>query len=300
MNIEEKAKAYDKALELARGAINAGASGMLKEDLEYVFPELAESEDEKIRKSLIRYYREILHTYGSEELVVGFKVGKILAYLEKQGEKNRDDYSLEEAANIFLDALSKTPYNNKPVTDAQIITKELLKFMENASSYNPDALNEQKPIEEVDGDDYGIDGLWHAVRILENTLSKVEGYQSDDGILEHKAAITAVKKLQEQKPVEWSKEDERILDDIISHLESEHDIMPKCNTSQIRWLKSLRPQKLSNVERIGKNWKPSEEQMYALNKVIEILRSEELWNKTNPIMLSYESLIRDLVKLKSE
>ena len=48
-------------------------------------------------------------------------------------------------------------------------------------------------------DDYGIDGLWHAQRILEKTLGCVDGYQSDEGILEHKCAISAVKNLYEQK-----------------------------------------------------------------------------------------------------
>ena len=60
----------------------------------------------------------------------------------------------------------------------------------------------KKTDEEVNGEDYGIDGLWHAQRILEKTLGSVEGYQSDDGILDHKAAITAVKKLYEKKPVD--------------------------------------------------------------------------------------------------
>ena len=49
--------------------------------------------------------------------------------------------------------------------------------------------------EEVNGEDYGIDGLYHAQTILEKTLGKVEGYQSDDGILSHKCAIAAVKKI---------------------------------------------------------------------------------------------------------
>ena len=63
---------------------------------------------------------------------------------------------------------------------------------------------ENESAEEFNGEDYGIDSLWHAQRILENTLGKVEGYQSDDGILEHKCAISAVKKLYKQKP--WSEE----------------------------------------------------------------------------------------------
>ena len=69
---------------------------------------------------------------------------------------------------------------------------------------------EQKHAELPKGEDYGIDSLWHAQSILEKTLGKVEGYQSDDGILEHECAINAVKELYEQKPA-WSEEDtERI------------------------------------------------------------------------------------------
>lgn len=63
--------------------------------------------------------------------------------------------------------------------------------------------------EEYDGEDYGIDGLWHAKNILEKTLGKVEGYQTDDGILDHKCAISAVDKLYKQKSAEWSEEDEK-------------------------------------------------------------------------------------------
>ena len=62
--------------------------------------------------------------------------------------------------------------------------------------------------EEINGEDYGIDSLYHAQRILEKTLGSVDGYQSDDGILEHKCAISAVKKLYEQKPA-WNEEDEK-------------------------------------------------------------------------------------------
>lgn len=63
----------------------------------------------------------------------------------KDEQNHSTKYTLEQAARIFLDALSDTPYNNKPVTDAQVITKELLKFLSDAHSYNPNAINEQNP-----------------------------------------------------------------------------------------------------------------------------------------------------------
>lgn len=100
--------------------------------------------------------------------------------------------------------------------------------------------------EEVNGEDYGIDGLWHAQRILEKTLGSVDGYQTDDGILDHKAAITAVKKLYEQKPT-WSEEDEKISQWIIFDIEKLFSLDKKSSiisNIEIDWLKSLK-------ERIG-------------------------------------------------
>lgn len=122
---------------------------------------------------------------------------------------------------------------------------------------------EQKPImEEINGEDYGIDSLWHAQRILEKTLGEVNGYQSDDGILDHKAAITAVKKLREQEPAEWSEEDKAKIE-VAAYRLSSHGF-----TEDADWLKSLRPQKqnynetvipsrefILNVWELGNSWK---------------------------------------------
>jgi hypothetical protein len=98
--------------------------------------------------------------------------------------------------------------------------------------------------EEYNGEDYGIDSLFHAQRILEKTLGRVEGYQTDDGILSHKCAITAVKKLYEQRPAEWSKEDEEMCQETIDWFEKK--CFPYALESEnparesIKWLKSLK------------------------------------------------------------
>lgn len=89
--------------------------------------------------------------------------------------------------------------------------------------------------EEYNSEDYGIDGLWHAKNILEETLGKVDGYQSDDGILEHKCAITVVNKLYKQKP-DWGEEDERIYQSIIDDTVQENQL----DSKQIDWLKSIK------------------------------------------------------------
>ena len=54
-----------------------------------------------------------------------------------------------------------------------------------------------KPTDPINGEDYGIDGIYHAIEILRKTIGAVEGYQSDDGILEHKIALETVKNLKD-------------------------------------------------------------------------------------------------------
>ena len=149
--------------------------------------------------------------------------------------------------------------------------------------------------EEVNGEDYGIDGLWHAQRILEKTLGSVDGYQTDDGILSHQCAITAVKKLYEQKPKrmisaeakealydkpDWSEKDENVLEDIeeaiINYWHGDtQDIL-------LDWLKSLKDKY---------TWKPSDEQMKQLVWIAE-------QNKDNMIGKELISLYQDLKKLR--
>jgi hypothetical protein len=125
---------------------------------------------------------------------------------------------------------------------------------------------EQSPVEDINGEDYGIDGLYAAMDILNKTIGQVEGYQSDDGILEHKAAMTAVKKLYEQqKPAEWSEEDKNTLDFLVDYLLDTIKKMPAEEYAgglgkAVVLLKSLK-------ERY--TWKPSEEQLKSLKEVID-------------------------------
>lgn len=58
-----------------------------KEMLETIFPELNESEDERIRKELITFF---INDYGknSNARFAGIKVKDIISWLEKQGEQN--------------------------------------------------------------------------------------------------------------------------------------------------------------------------------------------------------------------
>ena len=58
MTTEEKAKAYDKALERAKGIHSFSSDIAEIKRMEQIFPELADSEDERIRKKLILFFKD--------------------------------------------------------------------------------------------------------------------------------------------------------------------------------------------------------------------------------------------------
>lgn len=75
--IEEKAKAYDEALEKAKKLYEEGT---ITESIGYIFPELTMSEDEKIRNSIIENLKgNMYRADGDYDLL-----NKQIAWLEKQ------------------------------------------------------------------------------------------------------------------------------------------------------------------------------------------------------------------------
>ena len=83
MTQEEKAKAYDEVLNKLRRFIEQGVDPLItRADVQDFFPELAESEDEKIRKWIINEIKIKHHNLDEEN--VDF-VDKAIAWLEKQG-----------------------------------------------------------------------------------------------------------------------------------------------------------------------------------------------------------------------
>lgn len=87
LSVKEKAKRYDEAIETAR-KINSGDGVKAPPDwttCEVIFPELKESEDEKIRKALINYFRCVAK--NGDTVWTNLDYDKVLAWLEKQAEQ---------------------------------------------------------------------------------------------------------------------------------------------------------------------------------------------------------------------
>ena len=89
MTQKEKAKRYDEALKEAKDCHIDGLalSQPVKDVLEHIFPELKESDDEKIIKEIAAFFRKAAGGY-LDTLTPCKTYSKWLAWLKKQGKKN--------------------------------------------------------------------------------------------------------------------------------------------------------------------------------------------------------------------
>ena len=79
---KEKAEAYNKAIERAKKLYGNGIA-------EEIFPELKESDDERIRRWIINDIRYNMNNEPLNNLEYKKKAEKAIAWLEKQGDKDK-------------------------------------------------------------------------------------------------------------------------------------------------------------------------------------------------------------------
>lgn len=112
LSIEEKAKAYDEAIERAESIYNETAipSATTKGICTYIFPELKESEDDR----MIQYFKDLAPFDKADELYdkYGFSHKDAIAWLEKQGEQKLL-YVNDNAKEMFINALERVEEQNK-------------------------------------------------------------------------------------------------------------------------------------------------------------------------------------------
>ena len=186
MTLEEKAKAYDEALGRAKRMFS-------NKEIEYLFPELAESEDEKIRKDLLTW----LKSCEGQTLPID-RYDAAIAWLEKQRKPE-----VNERAWLYL------------VADVLTWDKGIGQYLDNP-------------------------------RVKEFAKKLSKEYSG---------------KFFEQKPTEWSEEDETgWTNTMIMIKECATNHYTKGSTDLvINWLKSLKGRCLPKS-----NWKPTEKQIAAL------------------------------------
>ena len=102
LTIEQKAKRYDEAIEIARKIKNGepinASNGTVIPDV--IFPELKEDEDEKIRKWLIGYFNQYIVDDMPQVFSNGLHVKDIISWLEKQGKKESVEWSEKDEHKV--------------------------------------------------------------------------------------------------------------------------------------------------------------------------------------------------------
>ena len=284
LSTEEKAKAYDEALERARQIHNEHKAQPFDVMLK-VFPELKESEDEKIRKQLLKHLREAASGKSLELSTTDYE--RWATWVAKQGENNM---GISEATKQELD-------DNLHRALEKETTESWKKFLE--GEQKPADKIEQKPQCMVSAEakeamydkpawsEEDETGLTNTIIMLK------EGASLHFNKKDITKAVDWLKSLrdrvQPQPKQEWNEEDETYLDHIITAVKLYYtDYKGEENpwrNELLRWLKSLRPQN---------RWKPSDEQMDMLAKVCSTLH---LTTGENEIM---ESIYDALERLREE
>lgn len=286
-------KKYNEALERAQKVTRAGGD-VAKEIVQYIFPELCESEDERIRKGLIEALKTS-KTVGELKFILPEPTREeCLAYLEKQKEKSRNI-----TANLLEDGITG-------------IQRELIEFLANnidaswvdviksADAYAQrirsmvEKQKEQKPEDRFKEarEKYQVEWSEEDERIRKSLIEIVERFM--DG--ERKEKTLAFLEKQKEQKQEWSEEDEEKLKAICTYLR-DYSRLAKLDdklrfNEYCDFLESLRP-----------SWKPSEEQMEALKCAVEDVakfskrggRQVELENE--PYYSALHSLYCNLEKL---
>jgi hypothetical protein len=124
MTQEEKTRAYDGLLDKAKQIYNKENDVLIKHIIEGLFPELKESEDERIRKTLIDYMASVID-------INGIKGETIIAWLKSLKPQNRWNPS-DEQMKALADALSLAKNCGEDSSfDLRTLYEQLKKLKEN-------------------------------------------------------------------------------------------------------------------------------------------------------------------------
>ena len=187
-----------------------------------------ESEDEKIRKALIDWFSDKADDFKD----IAWE--RIVAWLEKQGEKPNNVYDKELSEILGRVICRYITDPNIPYAEREKVSMEIIPYVERLEKQGKNNM-----------------GIYESTRQkLEDSLNKA---------LEKETPESWNEFLDEQKPA-WSEEDEKMIQDIINDIAiAQEQVYCKSRCEdEINWLKSLKNRY---------TWKPSDEQMKALSDI---------------------------------
>lgn len=291
MTQKEKARAYDEALDRCKewvsGTWGHSVDDTPKDVAEFIFPQLAESEDEKMVVKIAR----TLSFAAAHNLITDYdELIAMQNWLEKQKKSGIQWLKSDNVKN------PDKPYVDKAgmfyTTDGRMCyASEIEKQKEQKSEkYGDDVVEEaEEYTSKVDCGEYGVEVTEaYIAGVLSERNRGTEWSEEDERIrkwcishfkecfhvskynLEFKQYLNnkIIPWLEKQKPLEWSDKDEKMKESIIKALYGGGHFAYE---PEITWLKSLRPQSKQMI---------SEDTEVLMTKLINLLKSYRIGEET--------------------
>ena len=294
-------KKYEDALSWLKD-IYPTFKGATKEDAEHYFPELKESEDERIRKELIDFLDDVWHL-GKDANFDKYRKSDCadwIAWLEKQGEqKPQGKLALEVwKEDMRLEVYQQASGNRHEPNYSDDSTKMFsLTDIDEIFEKVAEKQGEQKTTNKVEpkfkvGDkiihkELGGDFIHNPHKIIQVDMLDKK-YRLEDGLVAHFSEEDDWELVEQNSA--WSEEDKNAVKVLMNIIKKSEIIDSIIYTDSLKeklfdWLKSLK-------ERY--TWKPSDEQIKALEDSIEFLGC------TKKVREDLKSLYQDLKRLREE
>jgi len=248
MTTEEKAKAYDEALERARihskvGEVDKANLTAICQD---IFPELRESEDERMMKVIGLALMDVPEGRFTS---LGTTLKDCLAYLKKQKEHFRDDTKMieqkpEEWNEDYLEEDIQTRFAFYTYKDDPSVLYLSNVFVEETSRNHGFGTRILKAAEKAAE---AIGAITICLKVKQDSPANAWYRKRGYGYVAFEDGYDWLEKnleyLKPAKSAEWSEEDEWKRKELIQYLEEKGDY----RTVWMTWLKSLRPQSQQNM-----------------------------------------------------
>ena len=290
LSIEEKAKAYDEAIKKMKSYV-VDEFGCTRIKVANIFPELKESEDERIRKELICFLEtEIPHCNARD---------KYIAWVEKQREKksiwHNEDEEPRRGSLILLIMQSGTPIV------AQIIEPNHTFNHGERWAYIDDLLEkqgEQKPQGKTALEAINEEKVDNANKVEPREEKLTEFEKAVKQVMEEAIECGDTRNLKADAEMllslahnsSWNEEDKKKVNSLyvlLDQMVSFNMLSDKDATEFKDWLKV-------NKERY--TWKPSDKQLKTLDEIIDVLHRMQLFGGSSALVF----LKHDLMKLRGE
>lgn len=299
-SIEEKAQRYDESIERAKRVL-LDCTSEERKVVEYITPELAESEDEKIRKELVQFFEE----KDEEDFEEWIPKAKVLAWLEKKGKqketlcdkckKTQPSHSCQDITALGRCALEEQ--GEQKLTEFEKAVKQVMEeAIECGDTHNLKA-DAEMLLSLVHKSAWSEDDELH-IRELESLVKQVwttaEHENDKDTIHKMSDLSFFLKTLKPQPKQEWSEEDEKKVNNLyvlLDQMVSFNMLSDKDATEFKDWLKSPKEKY---------TWKPSDEQIKVLVEVLIFAANHESPHWQDYIFGILKNLTRQLMKLREE